>query len=138
MENDIKEIEQVLYHCCHAVDRGEADAFVDLFHPDGVFVVTWEENGRHAGHGQIRQWVTNYHQTLRAAMKYLRHKITSPAIQVIDDCATAHSYLDVEALPESGDKVLVSVCRYEDKLVKYKGRWRLMEKVVLMDHLYTV
>ena len=138
MSSDIKEIEQVLYRCCHAVDQGKIDEFVDLFHPEATFVVTWEEKGTHNGHKEIRKWIENYDRVLRSSLKYLRHKITCPVIEVTEDIATAHSYLDVEAAAGDTSQVSVTVGRYQDKLVRHKGHWRIMEKVVIMDNLFTM
>ena len=138
MRDDTKEIEQVLYRCCHAVDQGRIDHVVNLFHPNGVLVITWEENGTYEGHEALRQWFFNYDQGVRCAMKYLRHKITCPVIEVHGDEATAFSYLDVESCSKEMDQVMITAGRYEDELVRYEGCWCLKKKVVFMDKTYTL
>jgi 3-phenylpropionate/cinnamic acid dioxygenase small subunit len=138
MRNDIIEIEQVLYRCCHAIDKGEIDTFVNLFHPDASFMITWEENGKYEGHKEIQEWAVNYDKIIRSSMKYLRHKITCPIINVSEDDATATSYLDAESVLKDTSQVTITVGRYEDKLAKSEGFWRLKEKVVFMDNMYTI
>ncbi|MBU2511350.1 nuclear transport factor 2 family protein [bacterium] len=86
MKSDIKKIEQVLYRVCHAVDQGQINSFVNLFHLEGRFIITWEENRKYTGHEEIQKWITNYDNTLRSSMKYLRHKITCPMIDVSGQC----------------------------------------------------
>lgn len=138
MCNQIKEIEQVLYRACHAVDQGKLDAFLRLFHPEAVLNITWEENGEYLGHEGIRSWFVNYDQTVRSSMKYLRHKITCPLIQCNENSATAFSYLDVDAALKENGQVIITSGRYEDKLLKIEGNWLLKEKVIFMDNTYTV
>lgn len=71
-------------------------------------------------------------------MKYLRHKITCPLINVDGDAATAFSYLDVDAAPKDANQVIITVCRYEDKIAKIDGRWYLKEKSIFMDDSYSL
>ncbi len=138
MNNCIHQIEQVLYRVCHAVDQGQINNFVNLFHPDGRFIITWEENGKYTGHEEIQNWITNYDNVLRSSMKYLRHKITCPMIEVSGDSATAYSYLDVEAAPKDNNKVTITVGHYEDQLVRVGDNWLLKEKIVFMDNMYSI
>ena len=138
MDNDIPKIEQVLYRACHAVDQGQIEDFVNLFHPDGSLTITWEENGRYTGQKEIRNWITEYNMSLRSLMKYLRHKITCPMIDVREDKATVYAYLDVEAVPKSNGQVTITVGHYEDKLVRTGDQWRFKEKIVFMDNMYTI
>ncbi|GAB6096707.1 hypothetical protein JCM14469_29600 [Desulfatiferula olefinivorans] len=138
MNKNVIEIEQLLYRCCHAVDHGHVDSIMECFHPSATLIINWEENGRHSGHEAIRQWFLNYTQIMTSALNYLRHKITCPLIDVNGDEATAFSYLDVDAAPKDGGQVVISVCRYEDKLVRTDGRWYLKEKSIFMDDTYTI
>ncbi|MBN1883380.1 MAG: nuclear transport factor 2 family protein [Deltaproteobacteria bacterium] len=136
--SDIVEIEQVLYRCSHAVDKGEIETTVSLFQPDAALVITWEENGRHEGHDVIRKWFENYEQGVRSSTNYLRHRITCPVIDVDGDCASASSYLEVEAASKSAGTVIKTVGRYEDTLVRTDKGWRFAEKVIYMDNTYAV
>ena len=138
MHKNIIEIEQLLYRCCHAVDQGNIDNIMSVFHPNATLIINWEETGKYSGHEEIRQWFFNYTQVMKSAVKYLRHKITCPFIEVNGDEATAFSYLDVDAAAKDANQVIITVCRYEDKLTKLDGQWLLKEKSIFMDDTYTV
>jgi ketosteroid isomerase-like protein len=138
MPKSIIEIEQLLYRCCHAVDQGNIDNIMSVFHPNATLMINWEENGKYSGHEEIRQWFLNYTHVMKSTMKYLRHKIMCPLIEVNGDEATAFSYLDVDAAPKDTGQVIITVCRYEDKLTKLEGQWYLKEKSIFMDDTYTV
>ena len=133
---DIVAIEQVLYRCSHAVDRGEIEKTMALFHPDARLVITWEENGRHEGHDEIRKWFENYERIVRGAVNYMRHRITCPVIDVDGDSASACSYLEVEAAGKNTGTVVKTAGRYEDTLVRTDSGWRIAEKVIYMDNTY--
>lgn len=138
MHKDIQEIEQLLYRCCHAVDQGSIDHIVKCFHPNATLIIKWEENGKYSGHEEIRRWFRNYTKIMNSSMKYLRHKIACPLIEVGGDEATAFSYLDVDAALKDTNQVIITVCRYEDKLIKVNGQWYLKEKAIFLDDTYSV
>jgi hypothetical protein len=75
---------------------------------------------------------------MKSAVKYLRHKITCPLIEVEGDEAAAFTYLDVDAASENTGQVIITVCRYEDKLTKLDGQWYIKEKSIFMDNTYTI
>ena len=138
MHKNTIEIEQLLYRCCHAVDQGNIDNIMSVFHPNATLIINWEENGKYSGHEEIRQWFLNYTQVMKSSVKYLRHKITCPMIEINGDDATALSYLDVDTAPKDTSQVIITICRYEDKLTKLDGQWYLKEKSIFMDDTYTV
>ena len=138
MHKSIIEIEQLLYRCCHAVDRGDVDTIINCFHENATMTISWEKNGQHSGHEEIRQWFINYTKAMKSGMKYLRHKITCPLIRLNGNDATALSYLDVDAALKNGKQVIVTACRYEDKLTIVDGRWYLKEKAIFMEDTYTI
>jgi len=138
MHKSIIEIEQLLYRCCDAVDKGNVDNIMGCFHQNATLIITWEENSKHLGHEEIRHWFVNYTQVMKSAMKYLRHKITCPLIDVNGDDANVLSYVDVDAAPKDSGHVIISICRYEDKLTRVDGRWYLKEKTIFMEDTYTI
>jgi ketosteroid isomerase-like protein len=138
MHGEIIDIEQILYRCCHAVDQGNINKIMALFHPDAVLIIDWEENGRHEGYEAIRAWFDNYDRVVRSSMKYLRHKIACPVIEIAGDTADAASYLEVEAASIDTSQVIKTVGRYHDKLIRFEGGWRIKEKKISMDNTYTV
>ncbi|MDY6905757.1 MAG: nuclear transport factor 2 family protein [Thermodesulfobacteriota bacterium] len=86
----------------------------------------------------IRQWFLDYTQIMQSTVKYLRHKITCPWIVLDGDAATAFSYLDVDAASKDTGRVIITACRYEDRLVKLDGQWCLKEKSIFMDDTYII
>ena len=120
------------------MDRGEVNKIVDCFHENATLIISWEVNGKHSGHEEIRQWFINYTQEMKSTMKYLRHKLTSPLIRLHRDNATALSYLDVDAAQNGSKHVIITVCRYEDKLTLVDGRWYFKEKAIFMEDTYTI
>ena len=136
--SDIVEIEQVIYRCSHAVDQGDIEKIMTLFQPDALLDITWEENGRHVGHKEIRKWFENYDQVVRGSVSYLRHRIACPVIDVDGDFASAASYLEVEAAGKKTGQVIKTVGRYNDTLVRTDKGWRISEKVISMDNTYAV
>jgi hypothetical protein len=124
-------IQQLLHEYCHALDRGSIEEVVELFHPDAVLLPAYESDARHVGRDAVRDWYTNYDHTLRANVRYLRHKISSPAIEVSGNEATSVCYFDADAIPTGSDASIVLLGRYEDELVKDAGRWRFKERKII-------
>jgi hypothetical protein len=124
-------IEQLLHRYCHALDRGSIDEVVELFHRDAVLLPAYESDARHVGREAVRGWYTNYDRTLRANVRYLRHKISCPLIEVSENTATSVCYLDADAIPTGSDESIVLVGRYDDKLVKDAGRWWFEERKII-------
>jgi hypothetical protein len=124
-------IQQLLHRYCHALDRGSVDEVVELFHRDAVLLPAYESDARHVGHEAVRGWYENYDRTLRANVRYLRHKISCPAIEVSGSTATSVCYLDADAIPAGFEEPIVLVGRYDDKLVKDAGRWWFKERKIV-------
>jgi hypothetical protein len=128
---DQMEIQQLLHKYCHALDRGSVEEVVELFHRDAVLLPAYESDARHVGRGAVRDWYANYDRTLRANVRYLRHKISSPVIEVSGNMATSVCYLDADAIPTGSDASIVLLGRYEDELVKDAGRWWFKKRKII-------
>ena len=124
-------IEQLLHRYCHALDRGSVDEVVELFHRDAVLLPAYESDARHVGREAVRGWYANYDRTLRANVRYLRHKISCPLIEVSGNTATSVCYFDADAIPTGSDESIVLLGRYDDKLVKDVGRWWFKERKII-------
>ena len=124
-------IQQLLHRYCHALDRGSVDEVVELFHPDAVLLPAYESDARHVGREAVRGWYENYDRTLRANVRYLRHKISSPVIEVSGNRATSACYLDADAIPAGFEEPIVLGGRYDDELVKDEGRWWFKERKII-------
>ena len=124
-------IQQLLHRYCHALDRGNVEEVVELFHSDAVLLPAYESDARHVGRDAVRDWYTNYDRTLRANVRYLRHKISCPAIEVSGSTATSVCYFDADAIPTGSDESIVLLGRYEDELVKDAGCWWFKERKII-------
>ena len=119
---EIVAIQQVLHKYCHVVDRGAVDEIGDLFQKDAVLLPAYESNERYKGRAAVKGWSANYDNKLRASVRFLRHTIESPVIEVSGNEATSTCYLDADAIIKSTDKPMIVFGRYDDKFIKDEGR----------------
>ena len=125
-------IRRVIDRYCHAVDRGSADDVAALFHKDGTLLATHETDGVYKGREAVRGWYANYHDTFRAKLKQLRHKISNVVIELDGDEARAVSYMDADLVFE--DKVYEAIGRYDDRFVRDGGVWYFAERAIISYH----
>jgi hypothetical protein len=129
-------IHQLLYRYCHAVDRGTLDEVADLFHRDAVLLPRYESDERCEGREAVRGWYERYFENLRAKVRYLRHKIESPVIEIMGNEATSVCYLDADAITISTNEPVVVFGRYDDKFIKDAGRWWFKERAIITYYSY--
>jgi hypothetical protein len=127
---------QVLHKYCHSVDRGTADEVAELFHRDGVLLPRYESDERYEGREAVRGWYAHYIEDFRAKVRYLRHKIESPVIEIAGNEATSVCYLDADSITVSTNAANVAFGRYEDKLIKDDGRWWFKERTIIVYYSY--
>jgi len=138
MSADIIAIEQQLNRYCHKLDQGDVAAVVALFAEDGVLIPEYEGSGSHAGRDAILAWYTRYSAQATAGVRGLRHKISTPMIDVTGDTAASVCYLDADSVdPETGARSLAGG-RYEDKLVRREGTWLISERRIIVDYASTL
>ena len=125
-------IMQLLHKYCHAVDRGTADDVAALFHRDGALLPRFESDDRCQGREAVREWYARYMEKFRAKVRYLRHKIESPVIEINGDEATSVCYLDADSIAIPTNVASVAFGRYDDILVKDEGRWWFKERTILV------
>ena len=133
MNDDITEIQQLLYRYCHALDRSTVDDVMDVFHPNAVLQPRYEGDESYSGAEAIRGWYMNYEKTIKGSTRNLRHKVTCPWIQVNGGEGNSVCYLDADYVDSSTGAFVLAAGRYEDKLVKEDGRWWIKERVILID-----
>jgi len=133
MNDDITEIQQLLYRYCHTLDRSTLDEVMDVFHTNAVLQPTYEGDKGYIGREAISGWYMNYEKTIKSAGRGLRHKITCPWIRVHGDEADSVSYLDADYVDSSTGAFILATGRYEDKLLKEEGRWWIKERVIIID-----
>lgn len=135
--DDVMAIQQVLHKYCHVVDRGTVDDIAELFHHDAVLLPAYESDTRYEGREAIRGWYANYDHSLRNGVRFLRHKIESPVIEVSGDQATSTCYLDADAITTSTDKPMIVFGRYDDLFVRDAGRWFFKERKIITYYSLT-
>jgi len=138
MREDQVAIEQLLNRYCHKLDRGEIEAVVELFAEDAVLIPEYEGGARHAGRGAVHAWYTHYGATTIAAVRGLRHKISTVMIDVSGDQASAVCYLDADSVNRQTGKRSLVGGRYEDRLVRTAEGWRISERRIVIEYASTL
>lgn len=129
-------ITQLLHQYCHAVDRGAADDVAALFHRNAVLLPRYESGDRYEGREAVRGWYQRYMENFRAKVRSLRHKVTSPVIEITGREATSVCYLDADYITESTNQANVAFGRYDDKFIKDEGRWWFKERTIVLYYSY--
>ena len=127
---------QLLHKYCHAVDRGTADEVAELFHRDGVLLPRFESDERYDGREAVLGWYARYMENFRAKVRFLRHKIESPVIEINGNEATSVCYLDADSISISNNVANVAFGRYDDTFVKDEGRWWFKERTIIVYYRY--
>jgi hypothetical protein len=123
---------QLLHKYCHAVDRGTADDVSALFHKDGVLLPRFESDERYEGRDAVHGWYARYMENFRAKVRFLRHKIESPVIEIHGNEATSVCYLDADSIALASNVASVAFGRYDDTFVKDEGRWWFKERTIIV------
>lgn len=132
---DVVAIEQLLYRYAHVLDRGTLDDVMPLFCDDAVLVVDSDgAETRHEGADGVRAWLQTHHYDRAGRIRHLRHKVSTPMIDVAGDTATSVSYLDADGVDTRTDSSRVTTGRYEDRLRRSGDTWRISERrLVFLD-----
>jgi hypothetical protein len=126
---DERAILRTLHEYAHAMDYGLEDAWVDTFTPDAVFDVVEVVGGRRVhreeGRGDLARYVAAYPKPPR----FRKHVIVDPVVDVDGDQALVEAYwLLLERDDDAGIPVVAAFGRYQDRLVRIEGRWRIAER----------
>jgi uncharacterized protein (TIGR02246 family) len=120
-----KAIRELLSAYCFCVDRGDADAFVELFTEDGV----WDRGrwGRVEGREALHDYLSAAAGGKTPREVKTRHFSANEVISIEGDTAAARSYvLVMNAAPTPPVPLVLG--HYEDRLVKAGGRWRFKSR----------
>lgn len=134
MRDDQVAIEQLLNRYCHKLDRGDIDAVVELFAEEAVLIPEYEGDATYAGKAAVRGWYTRYGANTVAAVRGLRHKISTAMIEVEGDVATSVCYLDADAINLKTGQRSLSGGRYEDRLARTADGWRITQRRIIVDY----
>ena len=115
---DLDAIRQVFVDYGHHLDRGDLDAYAELFAEDGEVLLG--PMGRARGRAEIRELMG---RATGSSAGRSWHLITNPVIDLDGDRATAEVMWTVVVRGEDGEAVLSMLGRHRDVLVRRDGRW---------------
>ncbi len=127
---------QLLSRYCTLIDRGDLVALSELFHPDARFSVSFDSAPMHTGRDAILAWYTKFFDSRPGKVRHPRHKIFAPDLVVNGNRATASTYFDSDFV-EANDDVTVLAGRYDDVLIRERGRWFFMERTITICYHYS-
>jgi hypothetical protein len=124
---DLLEIQGLAARYNHAIDSGDADAFIATFVESGVLdagVLTLE------GHSALKDFASNFATSARAP----RHVATNLVIEGDGDKATLKAYVQMFALTgEPPRQNITAAGKYSDTLAKEDGRWKFVRRTFTAD-----
>lgn len=114
------EIQRLVADYCHGADKRDADRFLSVWHPDGV----WDVGGPvFTGAEQIRQAVARQWEVFGQ----MHHWTTNLAVDVDGD--VAHGTCDASALTHLTDGTWrLTAGSYHDRYERRDGRWRIAHR----------
>ena len=124
--DDVVAIQNLLAEYNHCIDGGEAEAWADLFAPDGSL-----DTGMAAvvsGRDTFIEFVKN----TNAIVPGPRHIISNVSIAVDGNNASGRCYLQLWVPSEDGPKIMLTG-RYRDTFVKLDGNWRFLRRHMTAD-----
>lgn len=125
--SDRLEIQDVLARYCHAVDRQDWPAFLQLFTEDAVLDYT-AFGGPRAGAADM----SDYLGAVLAGLRGSQHTISTTVVELDGAAATSRSAAQVMMISDGGDgaeHVLFIGLWYRDALVRTAAGWRIRERV---------
>jgi ketosteroid isomerase-like protein len=120
------DIEQLLYHFAHGVDRRDADEFRQIWHDDATLIVD----------GQIRRGVEDvmaYLTELNARFPITHHYVVNNGAHIDGDRATGLCDHDIVAQDDSGQAYIVAAT-VRDAFERRAGQWRISQRTIDVAH----
>jgi hypothetical protein len=134
--SDFEGARQLLSRYCTLIDQGKLIELSELFHLDAKFSVSFESLPIHTGREAILAWYTRFFRSRPGKVRHGRHKIFEPDLVVNGNSATASTYFDSDFV-EQNDDVTVLAGRYDDVLIRARGRWLFMERSITICYHYS-
>jgi ketosteroid isomerase-like protein len=121
-----REITQVLYRYCHAVDRHDMAELLSVYHPGAA-----DEHGSYSGTAE--GFVAYLDERMPRMYQATMHVLTNITINVRGDAADTESYVTASHLirVEYGGGLFWFAGRYIDRFEKRAGEWRIARRVLL-------
>lgn len=118
------EIQELSAKYCWAVDTGNADAYIQAWHPEGVSEAAY---GSAKGHAELR---TRFQQMQNGLSKDKRHIVANAVIEINGTDAKQQCYLLVL---DRLTATVISTAIYHDELVKTSEGWKLKKRAITID-----
>jgi hypothetical protein len=121
--SDRQQIEDLYKRYCYAIDSLDVAAWVDCFTPDGLFAPSFGAvRGEFRGQAELADFASNTNRN-----QLSRHWNANLLIDDTTDPISASCYALLIDYAETTPRLLAHVVYY-DKLVRYDGRWRFIER----------
>lgn len=133
---DYEDARQLLSRYCMLIDQGRLQALSELYHRNAVFSVSFDKVKSHTGREAVLAWYTRFFNERPGKVGFPRHKLFEPCIVPEGDTLVASSYFDSDFV-EAGGVVRILAGRYDDVLVKERGRWYFKQRSILIHHHYS-
>ncbi|MBI1403188.1 MAG: DUF4440 domain-containing protein [Porphyrobacter sp.] len=120
-------IAETLALYCRAIDRCDAALLAEVFSPDAR--IDYGDGAKSPG-----ETIPGLLAAL-GAMRLTQHTIANTVIRIIGERAKAETHcVALHIIPgPDGDEEVVVGGRYLDRMVKREGRWRIAERLYVMD-----
>ncbi len=125
----------LLSRYCQHIDQGQLKKLADLYHPEARFSVSFDSEPVHVGRAAILAWYANFFRS-RPQVRHPRHKIFEPCLELAGNTAVAATYFDSDFVEGNGD-VTVLAGRYDDVLIKQRGRWYFKERTITICYHFS-
>lgn len=133
---DFEGARQLLSRYCMLIDQGKLLELSELFHRDAIFSVSFDSVKQHTGRDAVLAWYTRFFRERPGKVGFPRHKLFEPSLSASGGLVTASSYFDSDFVEASGD-VRILAGRYDDVLIKERGRWFFKQRSIVINHHYS-
>ncbi len=134
--SDYEGARQLLSRYCAFIDQGKLLELSELFHPQAIFSVSFDNKPNPVGRAAILAWYSDFFRPRRGKFRFPRHKLFEPYLVLDGNTATASSYFDSDFVEANGT-VRILAGRYDDILVKERGRWLFKQRTITVCYHYS-
>ncbi len=136
LSSDYEGVRQLLSRYCVLIDHGKLVELSELYHRKAIFSVSFDSVKNHAGRDAILAWYTRFFYEPPRKVRHPRHKLFEPYIVVNGNTATASTYFDSDFVESTG-AVRILAGRYDDVVIKERGRWLFKERTITVCYHYS-